>query len=430
VSALFLIGLVFPGQVFFGELRISLYRIALMVAFIPAVIAIVGSPVKKLYFIDVLIIVYTAFCVLSFMYHGNGVVTAGIFVLETLGPYFLARAAISDPQSMRQAFRLGLLCLLALLPFTLYENLTGTQPLMQAARSIFPYVYPPTQAEMRMGLHRPQVVFEHAILYGMYAAIFIGPAMYVIGYSRAYVLRLVALAAATFATLLSMSAGPLVAAGFQLMLIAWDQLFFIRTIKWKTFIAGLISSYIVILLFSNRPAINVFIDYFTFNSGTGFTRVNQWNCGMISVNNNPILGFGLGGDWSRCPGVTNSIDNFFLAIAMRNGAPAILALVLAMILILVQVGGARVAGRPEPLCRRGVLIAIVGISVGAATVHLWNATYAMLFFLLGSAMWLLDDSHRLRRADQRMAGPGVGAPQMRLDRGPVAGGVAARTRSS
>jgi O-antigen ligase len=334
----------------------------------------------------------------------------------------MARAYLSNANDLAFAFRTLFLLILALLPFTVVENLTGRSILLEFGRSAFPYAFPDSAAELRYGLNRPQVVFEHAILYGMFCTMAVAPAYYIVGYGGWFVVRVFYLALMTGATLLSLSAGPLVATGFQLLLVGWDHGFFLRAIKWKTFLIGLLTAYLVVEIFSNRPPIHVFIDYFTFNAGTAFTRVRQWDCGMLSIAKNPILGFGLGGDWTRCPGVTNSIDNFFLAMAMRNGVPAILFLLLAIVLITIRVGRAPVDGQREDWARRGLLFAIVGVSVGAATVHFWNATYAMFFFLLGSAMWIIDRGRRIaieRRAEAAKSpgGPaGVAGAPWRADR--------------
>ena len=40
--------------------------------------------------------------------------------------------------------------------------------------------------------------------------------------------------------------------------------------------------------------------------------------------------------------------------------------------------------------RLGYLISLLGLCVSAVTVHLWDATFCFLMFLLGAGAWFLD----------------------------------------
>jgi hypothetical protein len=104
---------------------------------------------------------------------------------------------------------------------------------------------------------------------------------------------------------------------------------------------------------------------------------------------NPIFGIGLG-EWIRPVWMSDSMDNFWLLIAVRYGLPAWLMLVGLM-------GGllwatAQRKGLPESWrrARHAWAFTLFGITVAAATVHLWNALFVLFIFLIGAGTWLLD----------------------------------------
>ena len=84
-----------------------------------------------------------------------------------------------------------------------------------------------------------------------------------------------------------------------------------------------------------------------------------------------------------------SVDNFWLLIALRYGIPALIFLGLAVIIASYQIIRAPLTGLYARV-RTGFLISFLSLSVSAFTVHLWDATYCLFMFLLGSGMWLID----------------------------------------
>jgi hypothetical protein len=110
----------------------------------------------------------------------------------------------------------------------------------------------------------------------------------------------------------------------------------------------------------------------------------------------PFLGIGLG-DWTRPVWMSDSMDNFWLLIAMRYGLPA-WAMLVALVLGLV-VMAARRQGLPESWrrARHAWAFTLFGIAVAAATVHLWNALFVLFLFLIGAGAWLTDAPLPARR---------------------------------
>jgi hypothetical protein len=103
---------------------------------------------------------------------------------------------------------------------------------------------------------------------------------------------------------------------------------------------------------------------------------------------NPLFGTGFG-DWQRATWMSDSIDNFWLLVAVRYGLPAFICLAAAMLLVMRALGRIDIDDAYVSRCRSGLLVSLAGLVFAACTVHYWNAIYCWLLFLLGSGMWML-----------------------------------------
>ena len=50
---------------------------------------------------------------------------------------------------------------------------------------------------------------------------------------------------------------------------------------------------------------------------------------------------------------------------------------------------------------------LFGITVAAATVHLWNALFVLFLFLIGAGAWLIDAKPDRARPEARIGAPGM-----------------------
>ena len=99
------------------------------------------------------------------------------------------------------------------------------------------------------------------------------------------------------------------------------------------------------------------------------------------------------------------MDNFWLVVAVRYGLPALLML-LGLLLGLVWAVGQRKNLPPEwRRARHAWAFTLFGITVAAATVHLWNALFVLFLFLIGAGAWLLDAKPRADQPEARRPGP-------------------------
>ena len=148
-------------------------------------------------------------------------------------------------------------------------------------------------------------------------------------------------------------------------------------------------AYIAIDLFSTKTPFHVFVNYFTFSKQSAYNRILIFEFGTAEVARHPIFGIGLG-EWERPIWMSDSMDNFWLATAVRYGLPALILLLGLLLGLVWAVGQRKNLPAQWRRARHAWAFTLFGITVAAATVHLWNALFVLFFFLLGAGAWLLD----------------------------------------
>jgi hypothetical protein len=391
---LFVFSLALPFYFYIGPTRMSPYRLVLVVTFLPCLMAWISGALGRPRLTDILMLLTAIWggIVLVTM-HGmdKGLQSAGIFIIETFGAFLFARRYIRDVFAFQWMVRILALMIIVLLPFAVYENVTGSPILIEIFGKVFP-VYDVVGDESRLGLRRAQGPFEHFILFGVVCSS--GFALSFYAYSSATRLKgRLAAGLVALAVFSSLSSGALLSVAVQVMLIAWDKI--TKSINGRWMILGgiLATAFVVVDLFSNRTPFEVFISYLTFNADTSYMRVLIWHYGTESVMLHPILGHGLN-DWERPSWMGGSIDNFWLVNAVRYGIPGCLFMVGSFISLCVGLG--RLRGLPFQVaqCRTGLIITLCGVALSLCTVHVWDAPYVLIIFLLGSGMWMFDHNSR------------------------------------
>jgi hypothetical protein len=237
-----------------------------------------------------------------------------------------------------------------------------------------------------MGFFRPQAVFEHPILWGVFCSLGIANAFYI--WRDKFAKSVLLSGFATGMTFTSLSSAPLLAATVQNGIIGWG---WITRNAWWVLIGLVALGYLVIDLISNRSPVQVLISYLTFNSGTAYWRLHIWTYGSAEVWRHPLFGIGLN-DWARPSWMgTASVDNFWLLTTMRYGLPTFLLLVAGIVANVVQIARQDLSGRLADF-RRGHVIALVSLAITLCTVHAWGATFAFVMFYLGTGSWIFTSA--------------------------------------
>jgi hypothetical protein len=390
---IFVFALAMPINLYLGPTRLSPYRLVLVATFIPCLTAWLSGSTGRIRLPDIIMLLaatWAAVVLVSSHDVEQGLQSAGIFVIETFGTFLFARRYIRDVLAFQRMVRCLVLLVLFLLPFAVYENVTGSPILIELFGKIFS-VYDVVGSEPRLGLRRAQATFEHFILFGVVCSSAFALSFYVSGAARLggrLSSGLVAMAVAT-----SLSSGAILSVVVQAMLIFWDKVTTRVARRWGILAAITITAYFLVELSSNRSAFDVFISYLTFNADTSYMRVHIWHYGTQSVMQHPIFGLGLN-DWERPSWMGGSIDNFWLVTAVRYGIPGFLFTAGGFLSVCFGLGRLRNLSFQAVQCRKGLLITLCGLAFAMCTVHLWDAPYVLFIFLLGSGMWMFDHNSR------------------------------------
>ncbi len=411
VVALFFFAMMFPTSVSanIAGLRLSLFRVVLIVMFLPMMLTLFASPKMKPNIFDLLVLGHAFWALLALIKWGGpsqGIITGGIYIVECVGAYLVGRVYIRGLADFTAFARLYVGSVAAMLIFTLPEALTSNHILYNTFAAATgapsaPYI------EKRMGLARAFGTFDHPILYGVFSAAAFSMAYFLMAERRLTNLRgMSSVFAVAVATFLSASGGPYLVLVMQVFTATWERVLTGVQGRWKLLLALFILVYLWIDLMTTRTPFHVFITYFTFSAQSSYNRILIFTYGTAEVGRHPLLGIGLG-DWIRAPWMSDSMDNFWLLIAVRYGLPA-LAMMLGLMIGLVVA----VANRPDfpeawRNARHAWAFGLFGMAVVGATVHLQNALFVLFMFMIGSGVWMYDAMPDTPRR------PGGGAPPPR-----------------
>ena len=390
LPALLLVSLILPVYFFIAGLRLSPYRLMLLLAFVPVVVMALTGKAGALRRSDTFVLLHGAWSFLAMlMVHGASEVPfAGMYVIETVGAYFFGRVMVRNIEQFDRVVTAIFYLVLFLIPVAYYEALTGRLLLNDLFRPVLP-VLPRFWIEGRWGLERAQGPFEHPILFGVFVAAGFSLFLFGLGRRPGGPMGFIRSLFAVVAVFPSLSAGPFTALMFQVLLSLWDQVMMVLKKKWKILGWIAIFMYVTIDILSNRTPFHIFIDYLTFNSGSAYNRILIWKFGTENVADNPIFGLGLN-DWERPFWMGPSVDNFWLLTAMRYGLPSAVFIAVATVFVLLDTGRAHLTTPKTIGLRKGYLMSMAGMILAMCTVHLWNATYVFFMFMLGAGLWMAE----------------------------------------
>lgn len=376
----------------FGSVFLPPTRLLFLVLVIPLLIVLLRHPGKI--WIDYLILAYAGWVMLAhFAKRGaGGIEPAGQAMVEIIVPYLMARLFLTSTGQLQRfyavmAVAIGLLGILAI-----PEAVLGTRYLHNIPSSITGVVYE-MQADTRLGMLRAASTFENPILFGMYSATFLSLLWFAT--NGAVGLRLLAVAAITLATFMSLSSAPLLMLLMQFVFIAAERLS--RPFKSRVKIGLMITVAIVIFLevFSDRGTARLIASYLTFNPATGYYRLLQWDFSIDDVMANPMFGI-LFENWTRPFWLTDSIDNQWLFLAMVSGVPAVLMIWTAIGGLIFKLYKRRKQSENTTLNHLilGWILGMIALYLGGWTVAFFGKMLPSLFFFIGigAALLVMPDS--------------------------------------
>jgi hypothetical protein len=389
--ALFLVSQIIPWILTFGSVRLSVYRIFLLIAVLPCLGMWASGKAGRIRVADFALLAFCAWCALSLIQiHGvsASIQPAGMIVIETMGPYLLARCYVRSPETFYSVALLLFWTIAILLPFAIYESVTGSKPLLE----LFGLFFPTTEAtglEQRFGLWRVQGPFDHPILFGVCCGSALGLTYLALGEGKSPALRLLMTGIVGLTASLSLSGGAISALGAQVLLIGWNETLRRFEGRWTVLFFILGAMYLFIAVASNQSVASFYISRFSFDQQSAGFRLLIWEYGSASALNHPWFGVGFN-EWDRPSWMPPSIDMFWLLYAVRHGIPAAALLMFGFLALYVPALLRRGLNERLSLYRLAYLVSLTSFFLAGWTVHFWNGAYVLFTFILGAGVWLLD----------------------------------------
>jgi hypothetical protein len=383
-----------PIEVSLGSIALTPLRVLLLAMVVPLTVNLFSGRYGKLLACDYLFFAHMAWATLAVAVNNPDRVleNVGSAAVEFLGGYLVARAFIRTPDQFQSLIKILLFFIVLSLPFAVIETLDGRAVIPGIIDSI-PGLTSVKQVQIpkRLGFYRVQNVFSHPIHYGLFCSVALTLVLVGLKDKLSLTMRILGSAAVFLGTLMSLSSGALLPLVLQIGLIGWATVFKSVKRKWLMMLGLFVMLYITIDLLSNRTPTKVFMSYATFSSQTAYYRSIIFDWGMINVWNNPVFGLGLR-PWIRPFYMKQgSVDNYWLAMAMKYGIPGFILIVLGYFSALFKVGfqNLEFSERVSRL-RFAWMVTFCGLSFTLTTVHVWTAMYSFVFFFFGSGLWMAN----------------------------------------
>ncbi|MEM7731326.1 MAG: O-antigen ligase family protein [Pseudomonadota bacterium] len=395
VALIYVICVALPLFFYAGPLLLSALRVILLLLFIPLTIQLLRGAYGKLIITDLMFALFVLWMCLSLMQNNPAMViqNAGSTGIEFLGGYLIGRATIRT----RDAF-LGLCSVLPLialitLPVALLENQTGTPYIVEAINRL-PGVFSVPRVDIpgRMGMERVQNVFAHPIHYGVYCAVTFSMVFLGLKGQISIATRWITAALVGIGCFLALSSGALLALLLQLFLIGWAFAFRRTKSRWWILLGLGLLAYVSVDLLSDRTPLRVFMSYATFSAHTAYWRGLIFEYGLQNALDNPLFGIGLN-DWVRPEWMYgDSMDNYWLVLAVRHGFPALLLVAIGYLYVLIRVIFRDLSSDPElAQIRLSWALTFVGLTFALCTVHIWTNVHSFVLFMFGAGVWLIHE---------------------------------------
>jgi O-antigen ligase len=163
-------------------------------------------------------------------------------------------------------------------------------------------------------------------------------------------------------------------------------------LTWPRLVALVGAAMVAIEAVSSGGLIRVLIRS-TLSPQTGYYRLLIWEYGSKSVAKHPWFGIGFD-EFERPAWMTNSVDAFWLNIAMRYGLPSAILLGLTAVIAIVGLSRAVVRDPQDRETLVGIAISITVLSILAFTVAFFGGIFIWYFMLLAVGVTLSTPAPR------------------------------------
>ncbi len=365
-----------------GGLLLFPYRVALIVL-LPFLLLQMVRRGTRFNAVDWLILFLGGWTIVSMMANSGilpGIEDGGRTALDILVSYFIGRVYFAHPDQWRRFLSVSFLPICVVGAILLIESVTHRF----IVTALFPLHFVPDQ-QLRMGLMRGLSVFPHQILAGMFfASLF--PLYYFAfrgtkGNGHRATVGLFALFAVSSAAILSL----LVA--LALAIYVFVSRLTLKRLDWRPIVILGILALLALQFGADGGAMRWIVRNLTLDPQTGYFRILIWDFGSASALAHPWLGIGNESYERPVWMLTDSIDNYWLFLAMRFGMPAALAATAAVFCTIALANRARRALLPFDPARAdvfvGLIISLFCFWLLVWTVALWDNVLSWFYLLLG-----------------------------------------------
>lgn len=421
VIAIFFVALFIPGYMDVG-VRMTPYRLFLILMAAPTVLRFRNDRMLQITAVDVLMFLAILWITLSLLVnHGTErLVYAGSTFLEMYCGYLLGRVFIRSAADYRFFFNCLLVTLVAFAPFALLELVGHQRVLRNLADVVLTLPEAIEHDQVRFGLMRVMLSFEHALHFGTFCAIGFANAFYLSG---SFLRRYLVCGFIIVMSLLPLSSSAILIMVLQVGMIAYDRSFRFLANRWILLAVATVIGALSFQAIMGMSIPDYIVNELIISPDGGKARIEQFEYATREVYRHPIFGVGLG-EWRKPFWRTGSIDNFWLVIAVQSGLPALIFLVLAFLIHFRRVAFAMGLDPEEKRIRSGYLIALASILLVLVTYHIWGVIAVFVLLYVGGGAWFYDRSgppelfpaRRRRMAERRAAEAPAAA---RADRAPA-----------
>ncbi|SFJ56809.1 O-antigen ligase family protein [Celeribacter neptunius] len=406
---LYIFCVVIPIYFYVGPLYLNTLRAMLLILVVPLWARLLMGHFGRVIATDWLLLLYFLWTIPALWVNNPDQVVqqSGSTGAEFLGGYLVGRAYVRSKGAFLTLCRQLSLIVLLLLPFGLVEARTADPIIPDLIRRL-PGVFsvPDVDIPGRMGLNRVQNSFNHPIHYGLFCSVVFSLNFIALNGKIGTAWRWISSALIGMGCFLALSSGALLALLLQLGLITWAFVLHKVEKRWWILLGLFVLAYITVDLLSNRTPIRVFLSYATFSAHTAYWRSLIFEYGFQNALDNPLFGIGLN-DWERPDWMYgDSMDNFWLVVAVRFGFPAAIFLIAGYLYALFKVMFRDLDSDPDLWkIRRAWVFSFVGLTFTLCTVHVWANIYSFVFFIFAAGIWLMDvkpkdDDERTAEADR------------------------------
>ena len=384
---IFVLLLCVPGTIaiFAGSFLITPYRIYMMAITPFLFMRLFSDRSLKVSSYDFLFLAYAGWTVLCIYRNANAPgERAGMFLLQSISAYILARTSFRSIRDLRNVFSLMLTLVAIAFVLAIPEAITHKKFILDFTGDLTGVHYGQVYADgtdVRFGLRRAQAFFANPILYGLFCASILSFVWYT---ARSPSRRIVGAVIVAAAMSLAVSSGPLLAFNMQVVMIIIE--YYTRGIKQRwMFVIGMAAvGFSLIQMGTGGGVFGLVVNYMSFNTGSAYNRVLIWNWGIINILKNPI--FGREG-WEHATFMKDSMDNYWIAITIQGGIPCLVFLLLGILIMMLKLGKVPDTALPKEFraIRNAWYFSVISFLFAGFSVMFFGEIQPLFFFLLGMA---------------------------------------------